>query len=57
LRLAAPVALQTILNFLEKESHGFQEVRIVLYTREQDAAFGIFAEALEEATGEKKGNS
>ena len=46
LREAAPVAMQTILKFLRDEPHSFREVRVVLYRREQDGAFGIFVEAL-----------
>jgi O-acetyl-ADP-ribose deacetylase (regulator of RNase III)/ActR/RegA family two-component response regulator len=48
LRLAAPVALRTICEFLEKERHGLEEVRMVLYNREQDTAFQVFAQALGE---------
>ncbi len=46
LRLAAPVALKTIMDFLEKEPHDLQEVRVVLYTREQDTAYELFAQEL-----------
>src|ERR1041385_1469040 len=31
IRLAAPVALEAIVTFLEKERHGLNEVRMVLY--------------------------
>jgi O-acetyl-ADP-ribose deacetylase (regulator of RNase III) len=48
LRLAAPVALSAICQFLEKEQHGLEEVRMVLYNREQDTAFQTFARALDE---------
>ncbi len=47
LRLAAPVALRTIIEFLEREQHGLDEVRVVLYSREDDRAYPIFAEALQ----------
>jgi O-acetyl-ADP-ribose deacetylase (regulator of RNase III) len=48
LHLAAPVAVRTIREFLLKERHDFAEVRMVLYNREQDTAFQVFAEALDE---------
>ena len=47
LRLAAPVALKTIIEFLEREQHSLDEVRMVLYSREDDRAYPIFAEALQ----------
>src|SRR6516162_7096026 len=47
LRLAAPIALQTIIEFLGREQHDFDEVRMVLYTREDDRAYPIFADALQ----------
>src|SRR5262249_31612420 len=46
LRLAAPIALRTILEFLEREQHSLDEVRMVLYAREDERAYPIFAEAL-----------
>lgn len=48
IRLAAPIALKTIIAFLEKERHQLDEVRMVLYPREDDKAFIIFAEALQQ---------
>lgn len=48
MRLAAPVAMKTIVSFLEKEKHGFEEVRMVLYVRENETAFGIYSEALQD---------
>jgi O-acetyl-ADP-ribose deacetylase (regulator of RNase III) len=57
IRLAAPVALQTILAFLETELHNLQEVRMVLYQREDDRAYPIFVQALEQLLGSKRGNS
>jgi O-acetyl-ADP-ribose deacetylase (regulator of RNase III) len=48
IRLAAPVALQTIVDFLSREKHGLQEVRMVLYTREDEKSFDIYAEALKQ---------
>lgn len=47
LRLAAPIALATILEFLKRGQHGFDEVRMVLYVREDERAYAIYAEALE----------
>ena len=47
LRLAAPIALKTIIDFLEREQHRLEEVRMVLYSREDDRAYPIFAEALQ----------
>lgn len=48
LRWAAPIALRTIIEFLRREQHDFDEVRIVLYTREDDKAYTAFAETLEQ---------
>jgi hypothetical protein len=47
LRLAAPIALRTIIDFLEREQHSLDEVRMVLYSREDDRAYPIFAEAIQ----------
>jgi O-acetyl-ADP-ribose deacetylase (regulator of RNase III) len=47
LRLAAPIALRTIIEFLKREQHSLDEVRMVLYSRECDRAYPIFAEALQ----------
>jgi O-acetyl-ADP-ribose deacetylase (regulator of RNase III) len=46
IRLAAPVALRTIIEFLELERHDLDEVRVVLYIREDGRAYTVFAEAL-----------
>jgi O-acetyl-ADP-ribose deacetylase (regulator of RNase III) len=54
LRLAAPIALKTIIHFLEKERHNFDEVRMVLYSREDDKAYPIFADALEKILSERR---
>ena len=51
MRLAAPVALKAILDFLLKERHELGEVRMVLYTREQDQAYAVYAQALEQLLG------
>lgn len=48
IRLAGPIALTTIIRFLETEQHKLREVRMVLYTREDDKAYTIFAQSLEE---------
>ncbi len=48
LRLAAPIAIRTIIDFLERERHGLDEVRMVLYPREDERAYTVFAEALEQ---------
>src|SRR5215470_17658481 len=36
LRLAAPIALKTIIDFLEQEQHNLDVVRMVLYPREDE---------------------
>src|SRR5215813_3774701 len=46
IHLAAPIALRTIIQFLETEPHNLAEVRMVLYTREDDQAYSIFEKAL-----------
>jgi len=56
IRLAAPIALRTIVEFLEKEPHDLDEVRMVLYTREDDKAYTIFAQALEHLLSERPRN-
>ena len=48
IRLAAPIALKTIIQFLGSEQHSLDEVRMVTYTREDDKAYTIFAQALEQ---------
>ena len=47
IRRAAPIALRTIIEFLERERHDLDEVRMVLYTREDAKAYTVFAETLE----------
>jgi O-acetyl-ADP-ribose deacetylase (regulator of RNase III) len=56
IRLAAPIALKTIIQFLEREQHDLDEVRMVLYTREDDKAYAIFAQALEQILSERVTN-
>lgn len=48
IRLAAPVALKTIIDFLRHEDHCFLEVRVVLYTREDEHSYSTFVRALEQ---------
>jgi O-acetyl-ADP-ribose deacetylase (regulator of RNase III) len=47
LRLAAPIALETITYFLEHELHGLNEVRMVLYYKDE-VAYTVFVSALEQ---------
>jgi O-acetyl-ADP-ribose deacetylase (regulator of RNase III) len=53
LRLAAPIALKTIVEFLEREQHNLDEVRMVLYPREDDTAYTVFARILEQILSER----
>jgi len=53
LRLAAPIALKTIIEFLEREQHNLDEVRMVLYPREDDTAYTVFARTLEQILSER----
>ena len=55
IRLAAPIAMKTIIEFLENERHNLDEVRMVLYTREDDQAYKIFAHALEQLLSQRRG--
>lgn len=48
IQLAAPVALKAIVGFLREQQHQLEEVRMVLYTRENDKAYAIYVQALEE---------
>jgi O-acetyl-ADP-ribose deacetylase (regulator of RNase III) len=52
LRLAAPVAMRSIVEFLRHENHQLQTVRFVLYPREQPQAYSIYAQALKEMLAE-----
>ena len=54
IRLAAPVALKAIVDFLRKEQHELREVRVVLYAREDEKAYAVYAHALEELLGCKQ---
>jgi O-acetyl-ADP-ribose deacetylase (regulator of RNase III) len=46
LMLAAPIAIKTIVEFLRQGEHDLDEVRIVLYPREDERAYPVFAAAL-----------
>lgn len=48
IRLAAPIAMKTVVDFLRNERHELDEVRVVLYSREDETAFTVFARALEQ---------
>jgi O-acetyl-ADP-ribose deacetylase (regulator of RNase III) len=54
LRLAAPVALRAILDFLTSEKHGLELVRLVLYAEEQPEAYSIYANVLDEILEREK---
>lgn len=47
LRLAAPVALSTIIEFLEQQKHELNEVRMIIYHKD-DVAYTVFVSALEQ---------
>ena len=53
MRLAAPIALGTIIEFLEKEQHNLDEVRMVLYTRGDDKAYNLYAQTLQQILSER----
>jgi O-acetyl-ADP-ribose deacetylase len=53
MRLAAPIALKTIIQFLESEQHCLEEVRMVLYSREDDKAYTTFAQTLEQILSDR----
>ena len=58
LKLAAPVAVKTVVEFLRGGQHNLDEVRLVLYQREDDRAYPLFADALEQIlAGRNKGGS
>ena len=56
IRLAAPVALKAISEFLQKEPHTLDEVRMVLYQREDDTAYSVFAAALSQLLSSRTQN-
>lgn len=51
--LAAPIALRTIIQFLEEGRHNLEEVRMVLYTRENDTVFTEFERVLGKILSER----
>jgi O-acetyl-ADP-ribose deacetylase (regulator of RNase III) len=53
LKLAAPVAMATIVEFLRGRETNLDEVRMVLYQREDDRAYPLFVAALEQVLAEK----
>ncbi len=53
IRLAAPIALKAIVDFLKTEAHKLNEVRMVLYTREDEKSYDIYVRALEMILFEK----
>jgi O-acetyl-ADP-ribose deacetylase (regulator of RNase III) len=53
LDLAAPIALKTIIDFLKKETHDLNEVRMVLYQRENDRVYPVFVAALRQILDEQ----
>ncbi len=55
LQFAAPVAMKTIVEFFRKGNHNLDEVRMVLYQREDDRAYPLFAKALQELLSSEKG--
>ncbi len=55
LKLAAPIAMKTIVDFLRNGPHDLDEVRMVLYQREDDRAYPLFEAALEQILGERTG--
>jgi len=57
LKLAAPIAMRTVVMFLKNEPHNLNEVRMVLYQREDDRAFPLFATALEQILAEGRGET
>jgi len=57
LKLAAPIAMRTVVMFLKNEPHNLNEVRMVLYQREDDRAFPLFATALEQILAEERGET
>lgn len=53
LKLAAPVAMATIVEFLRGRETNLNEVRMVLYQREDDRAYPLFVAALEQVLAQK----
>jgi O-acetyl-ADP-ribose deacetylase len=57
LKLAAPIAMKTIVDFLRDGRHDLDEVRMVLYQREDDRAYPLFEAALEQTLRERAGEA
>jgi O-acetyl-ADP-ribose deacetylase len=57
LRLAAPIAIKTIVEFLRKGANDLEEVRMVIYSREDDKAFQLFVAALKHLLSETPSGS
>jgi len=57
LKLAAPIALRTIVEFLKMGEHSLEEVRMVLYQREDDRAYPLFVAALDEILADAGGRA
>jgi O-acetyl-ADP-ribose deacetylase (regulator of RNase III) len=53
IRLAAPIALRTIIEVVDLERHSLDEVRMVLYIREDHKAYAVFAAALEQILSQR----
>jgi len=53
LKLAAPVAMATIVEFLRGRETNLDEVRMVLYQHEDDRAYPLFVAALEQVLAQK----
>ncbi len=51
------IALKTIIEFLKKGAHNLDEVRMVLYQRENDRAYPVFVAALEQILAEQAAGS
>lgn len=56
IRLAAPVAFRAIVRFLERERHDLDEVRMILYTREDHRALEIYEDALKQLLSDRISN-
>jgi len=56
LKLAAPIAMNSIVVFLRGGRHDLKEVRMVLYQREDERAYPLFAAALGLILGQRPGN-
>jgi O-acetyl-ADP-ribose deacetylase (regulator of RNase III) len=55
LRLAAPVALNAIIEFLDQEKHDLNEIRMVIFHKD-DVAYTVFVSALEQIMSKRIGN-